>query len=59
MDSFRDKRRQDELLRVAEQAAEWLITLEDDRPEERTAFAAWLEAGPVAGTAFAQRTARA
>ncbi len=47
MDSFRDKRRQDELLRVAEQAAEWLITLEDDRPEERTAFAAWLEESPL------------
>src|SRR4051812_29904582 len=47
MDHSRDKRRQDELLKVAEQAAEWLIALEEGGVEERSACAAWLEESPL------------
>lgn len=47
METFREKRRQDELLRVAEQAAEWLIALEEEGPKVRVAFAEWLEDSPL------------
>ncbi|HEY0938474.1 MAG TPA: FecR domain-containing protein [Steroidobacter sp.] len=42
-----DRPRQDELLKVAEQAAAWLIELEDGGVRERAACAAWLEESPL------------
>jgi transmembrane sensor len=47
VDTLREKRRHEELLKVAEQAAEWLIVLEEGRPEERAAFAEWMEESPL------------
>jgi transmembrane sensor len=42
-----DRPRQDELLKVAEQAAAWLIELEEGGARERAACAAWLEESPL------------
>ncbi|WP_175597303.1 FecR family protein [Peristeroidobacter soli] len=42
-----ERGRHEELLRVAEQAAAWLIELEDGGPRERAAFARWLEESPL------------
>lgn len=42
-----ERGRQDELLKVAEQAAAWLIELEDGGDRERAAFGAWLEESPL------------
>ena len=39
--------RQDELLKVAEQAAAWLMALEEGGDRERAACAAWLEESPL------------
>src|SRR5689334_10029992 len=44
---FIRNRRRDELLKVAEQAAGWLIDLEEGGAKERAAFAAWLEESPL------------
>lgn len=42
-----DRSRRDELLKVAEQAAAWLIELEEGGAAERAACAAWLEESPL------------
>ena len=42
-----EKLHREELLRVAEQAAAWVIELEDAGPRERAACAAWLEESPL------------
>lgn len=42
-----DQPRHDELMKVAEQAAAWLIELEEGGPRERAACAAWLEESPL------------
>lgn len=47
MDTVRDKRRQDELVKVAEQAAEWLIALDEGGSAERAGFAEWIEESPL------------
>jgi transmembrane sensor len=47
MDTLRERRRQEELLKVAEQAAEWLIALDEGGVQERAACAAWLEESPL------------
>lgn len=39
--------RRDELLRIAEQAAAWLVELEEGGAAERAACAAWLEESPL------------
>ncbi len=57
MDTARDKRRQDELTKVAEQAAEWLIVLEEEPGTEHVAFAQWLEESPLHVEMFLRATA--
>src|SRR5689334_8803587 len=57
MDTLRDKRRQDELLKVAEQAASWAITLEEGDSDERAAFAEWIEESPLHLDMFLRATA--
>ena len=47
MDTVRERRHQEELLKVAEQAAEWLVVLDEGAPRDRAAFAAWIEESPL------------
>jgi len=42
---------------VAEQAAEWLLLLEDPRPEDRESFADWLSRSPLHVSAFLRASA--
>jgi transmembrane sensor len=42
---------------MAEQAAEWLLILEDDRPEDQAAFADWLVQSPLHVKAFLHASA--
>lgn len=51
-----DRSRQDELLKVAEQAAAWLIELEEGGAAERAACAAWLEESPLHVEMFLRAT---
>src|SRR4051812_26296620 len=44
-------------LSIAEQAAEWLMILEDQRPEDQAAFADWLAASPLHVGAFLRASA--
>jgi transmembrane sensor len=57
MDTPRDKRRQEEITKVAEQAAEWLIALDEGGAAERAAFAEWLEESPLHVEMFLRATA--
>jgi transmembrane sensor len=57
MDTARDKRRQEELNKVAEQAAEWLIALDEGGAAERAAFAEWMEESPLHVEMFLRATA--
>lgn len=58
MDAFIDKRRQDELLKAAEQAAAWAISADKELgSQERAQFAAWLEESPLHVELFLRATA--
>src|SRR5688572_16664053 len=45
-------RRQQAQRNLAEQAADWLLVLEDDEPQARSAFAAWVAQSPLHVEAF-------
>jgi transmembrane sensor len=51
------KRQEDEARSVAEQAAEWLLILEDGKPEDQAALADWLRRSPVHVGAFLRASA--
>ncbi|MBL8265651.1 FecR family protein [Steroidobacter sp.] len=51
-----DRRRQDEVMKVAEQAAAWLIELEDGGTDARAGLAAWLEESPLHVEMFLRAT---
>jgi transmembrane sensor len=58
MEPFREKRRQDERLKVAEQAAAWVIAFEEELgAKERTEFAEWLQESPLHVEFFLRATA--
>lgn len=57
MDTVRDTRRQEELVKVAEQAAEWLIALDEGGPSEHAAFSEWIEESPLHVEMFLRATA--
>ncbi len=58
MNAFIDKRRQDELLKTAEQAAAWAIAVDKELgTQERAQFAAWLEESPLHVELFLRATA--
>ena len=50
-------RRANEARSIAEQAAEWLLILEEDRPEDREAFADWTRQSPLHVAAFLRASA--
>src|SRR5581483_7180897 len=50
-------RQETEARSIAEQAAEWLLILEDEQPENREAFAAWLARSPLHVGAFLRASA--
>jgi ferric-dicitrate binding protein FerR (iron transport regulator) len=50
-------RRDTEARSVAEQAAEWLLILEDGRQEDRENFADWLNQSPLHVAAFLRASA--
>jgi transmembrane sensor len=50
-------RRDVESRTIAEQAAEWLMILEEDRPQDREAFADWLRGSPMHVGAFLRASA--
>src|SRR5262245_60814848 len=52
MESSTNPRRQDELNKVAEQAAEWLVTLEEATPEQQAQFFRWISESPLHVEAF-------
>jgi transmembrane sensor len=52
MTNLTEKLRREELLKVAEQAAAWVIELEEAGPRERAACAAWLEESPLHAEMF-------
>jgi transmembrane sensor len=50
-------RRDTESRSISEQAAEWLLILEDGRPEDREAFADWMKQSPLHVGAFLRASA--
>jgi transmembrane sensor len=50
-------RRANEARNIAEQAAEWLLILEEDKPEDREAFADWMKQSPLHVAAFLRASA--
>jgi transmembrane sensor len=50
-------RRVNEARNIAEQAAEWLLILEDGRAEDREAFADWMKQSPLHVAAFLRASA--